>query len=62
MLVTMTAQGEQAYAVASERQAVWAEALAAALPSQDLATAAAVLRELQRRLAGPVAAPEEPEA
>ena len=53
MLVTMTEQGERAYCAASERQGQWAEALAGDLSSEEIGAAASLLRELQRRLAGP---------
>ncbi|WP_336485474.1 MarR family winged helix-turn-helix transcriptional regulator [Methylobacterium nigriterrae] len=53
MLVTMTERGEGAYRAASERQGRWAEALAAGLSPEKIEAAADLLREMQRRLAGP---------
>ena len=53
MLVTMTERGERAYRAATERQGRWAEALAADLSPEAIEAAAALLREMQRRLAGP---------
>jgi DNA-binding MarR family transcriptional regulator len=50
MLVAMTARGESAYRAASERQAGWADLLAAGLSSEAVEAAGALLRELQRRL------------
>ena len=54
MLVTMTEQGARAYRAASERQEQWAEALATDLSPQEFEAAGNLLREMQRRLAGPV--------
>ena len=51
--ITMTEQGEEAYRSASERQGRWAEKLAADLPPEGIETATTLLREMQRRLAGP---------
>ena len=53
MLVSMTERGEGAYRAASERQGRWAEALAADLSPEGIEAAADLLREMQRRLAGP---------
>ena len=53
MLVTMTERGEEAYRAATERQGRWAEALATDLSPEGIEAAAALLREMQRRLAGP---------
>jgi DNA-binding MarR family transcriptional regulator len=50
MLVTMTERGQSAYRAASERQARWADVLAAGLSSKDIEAASVLLRELQRRL------------
>ena len=53
MLVTMTERGQVAYRAASERQGRWAEALSAGLSPEGIQAAADLLREIQRRLAGP---------
>jgi DNA-binding MarR family transcriptional regulator len=50
MLVAMTERGESAYRAASERQAGWADLLAAGLSPESVEAAGALLRELQRRL------------
>lgn len=49
-LVAMTESGQAAYDAASERQARWADALAADLPPEEIEAAGALLRVLQHRL------------
>lgn len=49
-LVILTAKGKAAFEAAARRQVGWANALAAGLRTEDIAVAAAVLGELERRL------------
>jgi DNA-binding MarR family transcriptional regulator len=50
MLVTMTDRGERAYGAVTQRQAGWADVLAAGLSPEGVEAASLLLRELQRRL------------
>lgn len=53
MLVALTEKGAAAYQQASERQAVWAQGVGAALAPDALATTTALLRDLNHHLADP---------
>ncbi|SON57588.1 Benzoate anaerobic degradation regulator [Hartmannibacter diazotrophicus] len=52
-LVVLTEKGEAAYAVASEREAPWANALAEGLSPEDIASARQLLATLLHRLDEP---------
>jgi DNA-binding MarR family transcriptional regulator len=49
-LIVFTPDGENAFAAAMKRQAVWAKELGRRLPVQDIETAIAVLRSVRQRL------------
>ena len=54
MLVAMTEKGELAYRSVSERHGRWAEGLMAGLSPESIEEASALLREIQRRIAGSI--------
>jgi DNA-binding MarR family transcriptional regulator len=61
-LMQLTPKGRAAMAYLQQQQAIWANALAAALPADDLAAAARALRRLHELLAGPATEANAPPA